>query len=104
MAGHAAQKTNQYDRVVAACVRILREQRSTVDVFAAELAGDLGWAQLSRQAIYDWEGCESRVPANVLLAGARRGGVPLDALVALALRRALPVVAVPRSGSSSRVD
>jgi DNA-binding CsgD family transcriptional regulator len=59
---------NYYDRLGAAMIRALRHRYPSVAAFAGAIASELGWPNLSRQAIYDWEMARSRVPLSVLLA------------------------------------
>jgi len=57
--------------------------------FAFELRSKLGRELLSRQAIYEWESGEARVPASVLLAAARICGLSVEELIRRSASREL---------------
>ena len=73
---------------IGASMRVLREKHSSVAAFAASLASRLGRAGLSRQAVYDWEQCRSRVPTVVWIVAAELAGMTPDEALAAGWNRA----------------
>jgi hypothetical protein len=69
---------------VAAAISAARSRVPPVKRFAFLLRTQLGWQSLSRQTIYEWESCRTRVPAEVLIGAARIAGLSVDDLLLLA--------------------
>lgn len=68
---------------IGASMRVLRERHRSVAAFAKSLSARLGRSGLSRQAVYDWEQCRSRVPTVVWIVAADLAGMtPNEALEA----------------------
>lgn len=81
----------ELERAVAASMRVLREKtRGSVADFAHALSRRLGRNGLSRQAIYDWESRESRVPAVAWIAAAQLAGLTPDEALRAGWKRARP--------------
>lgn len=81
--GHDARPVLELEIAIGASMRVLRERHRSVAAFAESLSARLGRAGLSRQAVYDWEQCRSRVPAVVWIVAADLGGMtPNEALEA----------------------
>jgi len=59
---------NSYEGFAAEVVRLARIKYPPMHRFATDLALAVGVAHLSRQAIYDWEGGRTKVPASVFWA------------------------------------
>lgn len=69
--------------VIGASMRVFRERHRSVAAFAKSLSARLGRSGLSRQAVYDWEQCRSRVPTVVWIVAAELAGLtPNEALEA----------------------
>jgi len=79
-----------YAEQAAAMIKVSRFRTPSVEVFAKRLGSELGWGSLSRQAIYDWEGGRTRVPAVAIFAAARVVNIPVSELFALADRFRCP--------------
>ncbi len=71
------------DREAAAAVAYARRLLPPMKTFAFALRLQLGRPSLSRQAVYQWESGEGRVPASVLLAAALVSGVSVEELIRL---------------------
>jgi transcriptional regulator with XRE-family HTH domain len=75
------------DFEVAAAMGVARRLRPPMKRFVYELRRELRLPSLSRQAVYNWESGEARVPASALLAAARIAEVSLDQLMKAARQR-----------------
>jgi hypothetical protein len=73
----------------AMAIAIARRLCPPMKVFANEVRRELGWASLSRRAVYSWERGEARVPAAALIAAARVTETTVDDLLARARSLAL---------------
>jgi hypothetical protein len=71
------------DRSAAEAVAYARRLMPPMKTFAFTLCSRLGRVSLSRQAIYQWESGEVRVPASVLLAVASISGLSVEELIRL---------------------
>jgi transcriptional regulator with XRE-family HTH domain len=77
------------DEEAASAIAYARSLRPPMKSFAFELRLKLGRPVLSRQAIYQWESGEARVPASVLLAAARICGLSVEELIRRSANREL---------------
>jgi transcriptional regulator with XRE-family HTH domain len=77
------------DVEAASAIAYARRLRPPMKSFAFELRSKLGRELLSRQAIYEWESGEARVPASVLLAAARICGLSVEELIRRSASREL---------------
>jgi len=73
-------------------IRVSRFRARSAGVFAARLRDELGWASLSRQAVYDWEAGRTRVPAAAILAAAHVAEVSVEELLEIADRFRRPTI------------
>jgi transcriptional regulator with XRE-family HTH domain len=74
------------DEEAASAIAYARRLRPPMKSFAFEMRLKLGRASLSRQAIYQWESGEVRVPASVLLAAARICDISVEELIRRSVR------------------
>jgi hypothetical protein len=77
----AAEHEQRYRCEAAAALRVARRAVPPMKRFTYLLRLELGWPSLSRQAVYGWESCQTRMPVEVLIAAAKVTGRTVDHLL-----------------------